>query len=136
MVMDANQIYRGDHYATYPNIQSICCTAETNIMRVCSVASVVSDSLRPYGLQATRLLCPWNSPGKNTGIGGHALLQKIFLTQGSNPCLLISPALADRFFSTSSIWEEPTNIMVYLNYTSKKEYLSFLMESKVQKYLI
>ena len=37
---------------------------------------------------ATRLLCSWDSPGKNTGMGCHALLQGIFLTQGSNPCLL------------------------------------------------
>ena len=32
--------------------------------------------------------CPWNSPGKNTGVGCHSLLQRIFLTQGSNPRLL------------------------------------------------
>ena len=39
-----------------------------------------------------RLLCPWDSPGKNTGVGYHALLQGIFPTQGSNPhqlCLLL-----------------------------------------------
>ena len=57
-------------------------------MRVCSVASVMSDSLPPYGPQPTRLLCPWDSPGKNTGVGCHALLQGIFLTQELNPCLL------------------------------------------------
>ena len=34
------------------------------------------------------LLCPWNYPGKNTGVGCHFLLQAIFLTQRSNPCLL------------------------------------------------
>ena len=34
------------------------------------------------------LLCPWNSPGKNTGVGCHALLQGIFLTQGLNLGLL------------------------------------------------
>ena len=53
--------------------------------------SVVSDSLRLYGLYPTRLPCPWDSPGKNTGVGCHALLQGIFLTQGLNPhvlCLL------------------------------------------------
>ena len=44
--------------------------------------------LRPCGLQPTRLLCLWDSPGKNTGVGCHFLLQGIFLTQGSNPCLL------------------------------------------------
>ena len=46
--------------------------------------SVVSDSLRSHGLSPTRLLCPWDSPGKNTGVGSHFLLQGIFLTQGSN----------------------------------------------------
>ena len=44
--------------------------------------SVVSDSLQAHGLQPSRLLCPWNSPGKNTGVGCHSLLQGIFPTQG------------------------------------------------------
>ena len=39
--------------------------------------------------QATRLLCPWDSPGKNTRVGCHALLQGIFPTQRSNPHLLL-----------------------------------------------
>ena len=34
------------------------------------------------------LLCLWDSPGKSTGVGFHALLQRIFLTQGLNPYLL------------------------------------------------
>ena len=38
--------------------------------------SVMSDSLRPHGLQPTRLLCPWDFPGKSTGVGCHCLLQK------------------------------------------------------------
>ena len=46
--------------------------------------SVVSDSMRPHGLLLTKLLCPWNSPCKNTGVGYHVLLQGIFLTQGLN----------------------------------------------------
>ena len=50
--------------------------------------SVMSVSLRPCGLQPARLLCPWSSPGKNTGVGSHSLLQGIFPTQGSNPGLL------------------------------------------------
>ena len=53
--------------------------------------SVVSDSLRPHESQHTRLLCPWDSPGKNTGVGCHDFLQGIFPTQGLNPylsCLL------------------------------------------------
>ena len=48
----------------------------------------MSNSLWLNGLQFTRLLCPWNSPGKNTGVGSHPLLQRTFLTQGSNPGLL------------------------------------------------
>jgi len=48
----------------------------------------MSDSSQPYGLQLTRLLCPWDSLGMNTGVGCHALFQGIFLTQGSNPDLL------------------------------------------------
>ena len=50
--------------------------------------SAVSDSLRPHGLQLTGLLCPWDFPGKSTGVGCHFLLQGIFPTQGSNPGLL------------------------------------------------
>ena len=50
--------------------------------------SIRPDSLQPQGLQPTRVLCPWDSPGKNTGVGCHALLQGIFLTQGLNPRLL------------------------------------------------
>ena len=51
-------------------------------------SSVMSDSLRPHGLQPTKLFCPWNSAGKNTGVDSHSLLQGIFLTQGSSPGLL------------------------------------------------
>ena len=48
----------------------------------------MSDSLRPRGLYPAKLLYPWDSPGKNTGVGCHSLLQGIFLTQGLNPGLL------------------------------------------------
>ena len=37
----------------------------------------MSDSVRPHGLQPTRLLRPWDSPGKNTGVGCHFLLQRM-----------------------------------------------------------
>ena len=47
----------------------------------------MSDSLQPHELQPARLLCPWDSPGKNTGVGCHALLQ-IFQTRRSNLSLL------------------------------------------------
>ena len=44
----------------------------------CQVTSVVSDSWPPYGLWPTRLLCPWDFSGTNTGVGCHALLQGIW----------------------------------------------------------
>ena len=58
---------------------------ETKLIRECvlTVASVWSDPWRP-----ARLLCPWDSPGKNTGVGCHALLQGNFPTQELNPGLL------------------------------------------------
>ena len=41
----------------------------------CQVTSVVSDSVQPHRRQPTRLPHPWDSPGKNTGVGCHFLLQ-------------------------------------------------------------
>ena len=42
--------------------------------------SVMSDSSRPHGLQPTRLLCPWDFPGKSTGVGCHHLLHRFSAT--------------------------------------------------------
>ena len=63
------------HYSSY----SYCC---------CLVTSVMSASVWPYGLQPARLPCPWDSLDKSARVGCHALLQGIFLTQGSNLGLL------------------------------------------------
>ena len=64
--------------------------------------SVISDSLRPHGLWPTRLLCPWDSPGRNTGVGSHCLLWRIFPTWGIKPR---SAPLAGRFFTTEACWK-------------------------------
>ena len=50
----------------------------------------MSDSRQPYGLYPTRLLHPWDSPGKRTGAGCHFLLQGIFPSQGWSPHSRIS----------------------------------------------
>ena len=80
-----------------------------------SLFRIFSLSLPPYVLSCfshirlcttvwtlpTRFLCLWDSPGKDSGVGCHALLQGIFLTQGCwNPHL--SPALAGKFFTAST----------------------------------
>ena len=52
-------------------------------------ALVMSNSFLPHGVQPARPhIYPWDSLGKKTGVGGHALLQGIFPTQGSNPHFL------------------------------------------------
>ena len=56
-------------------------------VRACSVLSVKSNTCQPHRLEPTRLFCPWDFPGKNTGVDCHFLLQ-IILIQGSNPHLL------------------------------------------------
>ena len=57
-------------------------------MHGCKVASVMFDSVRPYGQQPTRLLCPRDSPGKSTGVGCHFLLHK---------CSLCTEVSSDQF---------------------------------------
>ena len=66
-----------------PHYTLICC---------CSVAQPCLTLCDPMGCSPARLLCPWDSPDKDTGVGGHGLLQRIFLTQRSNPHLLPWPA--------------------------------------------
>ena len=62
------------------NIKSLCCVSVSR--------SVMPNSLRLQGQQTARLLCPWDFPGKNTGVGCHSFLQGIFPTHGSNLGLL------------------------------------------------
>ena len=57
------------------------------IVCACSVPQLSLTLCDPMD-RGARLLCPWDSLGKNTGVGCHALLQGIFLTQGLNLCLL------------------------------------------------
>ena len=55
---------------------------------ICSVVLSYSQYFLPRGLQPAGFHCPWDSPGENTGVDDHFLLQGIFLTQGLNLCLL------------------------------------------------
>ena len=74
----------------------------------------MSDSLQPHGLQPARLLCPWDSPGKNTGVGCHALLQGIVPTQGSNLGLL-------HWWILSPQRRKRRNVYTYLLVTGNQE---------------
>ena len=71
-------------------------------MHGCTLSRFSQTQLFATLWTVARLLCPWDSPDKNTGVGRYALLHGVFPTQGSNPSLLTSPALAGQFFTT---WE-------------------------------
>ena len=73
---------QGLHTYCFPHAHTLEYT-----LHVRTVASVVSKSSEHHGLQPTRLLCPWDFPGKNTGMGFHALLQGNFPAKGLNPTL-------------------------------------------------
>ena len=72
----------------------ICVCGKKKNVCVCVCTCSVAQScltLQPYGLQPTKLLCPWDFPDKNTGLACHFLFQGILPTQGS--IKLTSPAL-------------------------------------------
>ena len=77
--------YKVSTWMSNTQARPLCCTFNESESVSCSV---VSSSLQPHGLKPARLLCPWDSPGKNTGVGCRSLLQGIFSTQGSHPGLL------------------------------------------------
>ena len=66
---------------------------------------------------AWRLLCPWNSPGKNTGVGSHSFLQGIFLTLGLDPYLLHCRQI---LYCLSHQGSSSIHIVLYINYISIK----------------
>jgi len=75
-----------------PSLKGNVSSAQNSLTKQVQLCShwVMVDSLWPHGLSPTRLLCPWDTPGKDTGVCRHSLLQGIFLTQGSNLHLLVS----------------------------------------------
>ena len=78
--------------------------SSSNSLCVRAVVSVVSDSLQSYGLQHARLLCSWDSPGKNTRVVAR-LSSRAPSQHRGRPASLMSPALAGRSFTTRTIWE-------------------------------
>ena len=84
---------------------------EIFIFKLCCCCFVVKSCLTllwSRELWPTRLICPWDLSGKNTGVGCHFLLHGIFLIQGSNPYLL-------HWQAGSSLLSHEGSL--YLNYT-------------------
>ena len=74
--------------------------------------SVMSDSLCPHGLQPTRLLCPWDFPGKSTGVGCHCFLRDKSRTntktKGFPDVSVVKNLLAKQEMRIRSLgWEDP-----------------------------
>ena len=84
-------------------------------MHVCWDSSVMSNSGNPVDCNPQGSSVHEIFPGKDTGVGCHALLQGIFLTQELNPHLFMSSALADRFFTASPTWEDGVIIVSILS---------------------
>ena len=82
----------------------------TYIQASMGMCLVVSNSATPW--TPARFLCPWDFPGKNTGVGCHFLLPGIFLTQGLNWVSYIGKQI----LCHCAIWE--AHIQAYLGYTA------------------
>ena len=70
---------------------------------MCVLCSLVSDALWTHGLWPTRLLCPWDSPGKNAGVA--ISFSRDLPDPGIEPEFLTFPELAGGLFTSSTIWE-------------------------------
>ena len=108
------------------HIRDTCC--------VCVLShSVVSNSATPW-TQPTRLLCPWDSPGKNTGVGCHFPLQGIF--PGFKHASPMSPALPGILFTSEQPGEQfvmlTLSLLTVLSFFSTLQ-LIFLTRKPQQK---
>ena len=105
--------------------------------------SVVSDSQRPHGLQPSRLLRPWDFPGKSTGVGCHCLLQFLSLdySKNSKDSFIICGSLKAKqstrkpFIYNVSALE---TVVSFLNYTSSSWWIfqQVLSLSPQKEYLL
>ena len=75
--------------------------------------SVVSDPQWPHGLQPTRLLCPWDFPGRSTGVGCHCLLRRLALDPLNSTCLASSLGFISRLCTCST----STNQSIFRSWT-------------------
>ena len=81
--------------------------------------SVVSDSSRPHGLQPTRLLHPWDFPGKSTGVGCHHLLWNNAINETKNTL----EGTNSRITEAEDRISEVEDRMVEINETERKKEL-------------
>ena len=108
-----------------------------------AAASVMSDSVRPHRRQPTRLPRPWDSPGKNTGVGFHFLLQciKVKSLSQATPWTAAHQAPLSMGFSRQEYWSGvPLSSPFVEKYSIKHEIVvlikfqdTTMIENSVQK---
>ena len=113
-----------DFYRSGNTLSHTVMTDECHYACMLSCFSCVLPSATPW-TTACRLLCPRDSPGKNTERSCHALLQGIFPTQGLNSHLLHlpSPTLAGEFFMNSTTWEVHMSLSVQFSHSDESDSL-------------
>ena len=92
--------------------------------------------LQSHGLQPTRLLCLWDSPGQNTGVGCHFLLQKIEPESPASPALLADTLWLSPWGSHQSLWIGGIFIFSYYivrNISSEPANLSFWLMCSAER---
>ena len=91
----------------------------------------MSDSLPPHGLQPIRLLCPWNFPGENIGLGCHFLLQRIFLTQNRTGVSCIAGEFLTRWATREAEWnkleKDKSHMISFIKWNLKKSHTNELV---------
>ena len=90
----------------------------------------MSDSVRPHGLQPTRLLRPWDFPDKSTGVGCHRLLQELTLSLCKFHVNALGREESSRFLYDSKIWPEEPGDVRTLKHEMKDEILDEIQEQK------
>ena len=95
----------------------------------CVNHSVVSDSLPPHRV---RFLCPWDSPGKNSGDSCHSLLQGILQTKGTNLCFLHCSQILYHLSHHRSLKGSPSREIFKMGnvYIARKPQKSCLMQKR------
>ena len=83
----SNQLEHMEFHSSHI-IEACCCCC---CCCCCCVASVMSNSVRPQRRQPTRFPCPWDCPGKNTGVSCHFLLQCMKVKSESEVAVFATP---------------------------------------------
>ena len=105
------------HLGYYSILSRVPCVIQQVLLACCCYCLVIKSCLillQPHGLQLERLLCPWDLPGKRTGMCCHFLLQGELSDSGIEA---MSPALAGGFFTTEPPGK-PSLWLIYFKYSS------------------